>query len=332
MLTTAEPRLITTFSMWNLFRNCRKACEWRYVHDLVPIDQDENLSFGTVVHECLKLWHETRDLPSVLALIDESYPTRMDREQNRQWHLATAIAKGYAKRYAKESFSVVELEKQFVGPIVNPDNESESSGVLAGKVDGIVRMDKQYWLIEHKTASVIDAAYLDRLWMDLQVSLYQVYIERELKCEIAGVIYNVIGKAKLQQSAGETPEEFAQRREELLAKSKTGKTTAKQQVAETDEEYQERLAEKYSQPEMFHRHTLLLSRDQLDTTARELWQWVEAYRHAVTNCAWMRNDSCCYRYGRPCAYLPLCNSNGNPIVASNLYQKLPPHEELKDNE
>ena len=29
-------RMTTTYSMWNLFRNCRKAAHWRYVLELVP--------------------------------------------------------------------------------------------------------------------------------------------------------------------------------------------------------------------------------------------------------------------------------------------------------
>ncbi len=34
--------------------------------------------------------------------------------------------------------------------------------MLAGKVDGIVKKDGQYFLLEHKTASLIDSGYLER--------------------------------------------------------------------------------------------------------------------------------------------------------------------------
>ena len=66
---------------------------------------------------------------------------------------------------------------------------------------------------------------------------------------ITGILYNVLVKAKLQQGKGETEEEYQARRAELLAKSKTGKTTAKRRMPETDEEFQQRLAEKYADPD-----------------------------------------------------------------------------------
>ena len=50
---------------------------------------------------------------------------------------------------------------------------------IAGKVDGIVRCHDGLYLLEHKTASTIDASYLDKLWTDTQIALYCYYL-REL--------------------------------------------------------------------------------------------------------------------------------------------------------
>ena len=50
-------QMVTTYSMWRLFRNCRRAAEWRYLHHLVPRDRDSNLHFGALIHECLERWH-----------------------------------------------------------------------------------------------------------------------------------------------------------------------------------------------------------------------------------------------------------------------------------
>ena len=38
--------------MWSLFRNCREACKWRSLHDLVPLERDRNLALGIVIHQC----------------------------------------------------------------------------------------------------------------------------------------------------------------------------------------------------------------------------------------------------------------------------------------
>ena len=58
-------RMQSTYSMWSKFRNCRKACEWRYLRHLVPVERDHNLAFGAVIHDCLELWHRHGDLDRV---------------------------------------------------------------------------------------------------------------------------------------------------------------------------------------------------------------------------------------------------------------------------
>ncbi|MCG3133833.1 MAG: hypothetical protein HMLKMBBP_01098 [Planctomycetes bacterium] len=324
-------RSVTTYSMWSLFRNCRKAAQYRYVLDLVPIERDRNLAFGSLVHEALEIWHRTRDLAATLDHVDRACANRAgDEEQRRTWHLATAMLRGYAARYPTEDFEVVALEKTFEGEITNPATGAASrSFVLAGKVDGIVRVGDEHYLLEHKTAAVLDSSYLERLWTDFQVTLYSFYIEQTLGISIAGVLYNVLVKARLQQSAGETEAEFETRRAELIAKSKSGKSSAQRRMPESDEEFQRRLAEKYADPAMFHRERLYVSREQFDTLRAELWELTQAFLDARRRGVFYQNTSQCFQYGRPCPYFALCRSGGNPNVIDNLYEKLPPHQELR---
>lgn len=322
---------ISTYSMWSLFRNCRKACEWRYLHELVPLERDRNLALGTVIHQCLEVWHSTRDLDAVLDGVDRSYTNRdQDTDQKREWHLATAMMKGYAARYAHEEFEVVELEKTFEGKIVNPATGASSrSFILVGKVDGVVRIGDEHYLLEHKTASQVGGDYLERLWTDFQIVLYSPYIEQTLGTPLAGVLYNVLVKARLSQSSGETEAEYEARRAALIAKSKTGKSSAKRRLPESDEAFQERLAIKYAEPEMFHRERLYLSRDRFKELQVQLWELTQAFLDARRRGVFYQNTAFCFHYRRPCAYLPLCRSGGSPNVIENLYQRLPPHEELQ---
>jgi|GEM_PF-5604992 len=148
---TAAP-IVSTYSMWALFRNCRKAVEWRYVDRLVPLERASALRFGSLVHECLELWHGRRDLALVLDHIDRQCVNRaQDEGQKRDWFLATAMMRGYAAQYPSEEFEVVALEKTFEGPIVNPATGAASrSFVLAGKVDGIIRIGGEHFILEHK--------------------------------------------------------------------------------------------------------------------------------------------------------------------------------------
>jgi len=323
--------MVSTYSMWSLFRNCRKAVDWRYLQQLVPLQRDRNLHFGSIIHECLQTWHQRRDVDEVLATINRLCPDRLqDENQRRDWHLATAMMRAYAARYATDDFVVIALEKNFEGPIVNPATGAASrSFALAGKVDGIVRIGGEHFILEHKTASQVDGDYLEKLWTDFQITIYAHYIEQTMGIPITGILYNVLVKAKLQQGKGETEEEFQARRADLLAKSKTGKTTAKRKFPESDEEYQQRLGEKYADPEMFHREMLYLSRDRFDLLRAELWELTQAFLEAKRRGIFYQNTAFCFNYQRPCAYFPLCRSNGNPNVIENFYQRVPPNEELR---
>jgi hypothetical protein len=317
--------------MWSLFRNCRKAVDWRYLQQLVPRQRDRNLHFGSLIHECLQEWHQRRDLDGVLTIIDRLCTNRLqDESQRRDWHLATAMMRAYAVRYATDDFEIIALEKNFEGPIINPATGAASrSFMLAGKVDGIIRIQGEHFILEHKTAAQVDGDYLEKLWTDFQITIYAHYIEQTIGIPITGILYNVLVKAKLQQGKGETEEEFQARRAELLAKSKTGKTTAKRKLPEADEEFQQRLAEKYADSEMFHREMLYLSRDRFEILRNELWELTQAFLDARRRGVFYQNTAFCFNYQRPCAYFALCRSNGNPNLIENFYQRVPPNEELR---
>ena len=331
--TEAADKTLLTYSALNTFRNCPRKYKNRYVDNLRPRERPEALSFGSVVHTAIELWYRSQDIDSrlreVLAYIDDAFENRaVDTNLMIQWHLATAMIRGYAERYATEDFEVVEVEKEFVGEIRNPDTGRQSQTFrIAGKVDGIVRCHDGLYLLEHKTASNVDASYLDKLWTDTQIALYCYYL-RELGYPIVGVIYNVLLKSRLKQGKGETQEEYEVRHAELAAKNKSGKSTAKRQMPETDDEFQDRLTEWYSRPEAFHREFIYLSEDRLAMLQDEVWEITQQYLDARRRGKWLLNTSNCFSYQRPCEYLAYCQSGFNPNVADNLYEIALPNEEL----
>jgi hypothetical protein len=81
MKTPPAPPMKTTYTMWSLFRNCRRACELRYVKELVPIEREGSLAFGSLIHECLELWHSRRSLEMVLIHIDQACKGRVSDER-----------------------------------------------------------------------------------------------------------------------------------------------------------------------------------------------------------------------------------------------------------
>jgi RecB family exonuclease len=331
--TEANDKTLLTYSALNTFRNCPRKYKNRYLDNLRPRERPDALSFGSVIHTAIELWYRSSDAESrlrdVLAYIDDAFENRVvDSNQMVQWHLATAMILGYAERYATEEFEVVEVEKEFVGEIRNPDTGRQSQTFrIAGKVDGIVRCHDGLYLLEHKTASTIDASYLDKLWTDTQIALYCYYL-RELGYPIVGVIYNVLLKSRLKQGKGETQEEYEVRHAELAAKNMSGKSTAKRQMPETDDEFQSRLTEWYSRPEAFHREFIYLSEDRLAMLQDEVWEITQQYLDARRRGKWLLNTSNCFSYQRPCEYLAYCQSGFNPNVADNLYEIALPNEEL----
>jgi len=81
---------------------------------------------------------------------------------------------------------------------------------------------------------------------------------------------------------------------------------------------------------MFHRERLFISETDIDRTREELWELAGAFREARRRGVFYPNTDCCFRFHRPCEYLAICRSNGNPSVIENFYEKRLPHEELTE--
>lgn len=326
-----------TYSALKAFRNCRRMYDLRYNRQLAPLEQDDSLALGSAFHNCLERWHGRdanaqleQTVADILNFIDGSYPERLaDDRQRKNWNLIRAMFLAYVEKYPTEDFSVVAVEQEFQTPIFNPETDCASrTFVMRGKADAVVLKSDQYFILEHKTASSIDGGYIERLPMDFQVTLYSDYIGRAMNIRIAGVIYNVVAKAQIKQGRGETVEEFEARRAELIAKSKSGKSTAKQKIAESDDEFQERLAVKYREDGMFHRERLYFYADQFESLHSEVWELTQQLLVARRTGRWYMNTDYCFHYNRPCSYFPICRSNENPNVIENLYRVAPRHSEL----
>ena len=352
-MTPLTDKLLTTYSMWSSFRNCRRAAYWRYTRNLVPLESADALNFGKLIHRLLEEWHQA-PLPvrepqpaniRVFALIDKLIPAAARKRGSREladWHLARAIMRGYINRYTVSDggWTTVLVEHQFEGPIINPTTNAQSrTFYLGGRVDGVVRTSDAdslgieagaLWLLEHKTAATINADYISKLWTDFQTALYALYIERTTGRRVAGVMYNVLAKAKLKQRAGETEAEYQEKLTEACAKNKSGKSSLKRELPESNADFAARLDTWYESPTAFHREQLILGREQLRLIEEELWELTQAYLDCKRRDAWYMNPDHCFRPGRTCPYFPICSSNDNPNVIENMFNVKAPHEELDE--
>ncbi|MBC8466068.1 PD-(D/E)XK nuclease family protein [bacterium] len=328
---------ILTYSSIKLFQSCRWKYNQRYNNNLTPFKEKDVLYLGSVWHSVLEIWYGPGDYDSqiekAIALIDKSFPDYLtDAKQKQNWHLCHAMFQGYINRYPEEDFKPLGLEMEFVIPIINPlTGRSSRTFELRGKVDGLVQLTQsgELFLLEHKTAAQVSTDYIERLPFDFQINLYAMALSRFLKLKISGVIYNVIRKAKLKQSEGETEEQYEIRKAELIRKSKSGKTSAKRKMPESDEIYRKRLIDKYNDTEMYYREVLYLSDQDAVRTSSELWDIAKLIRIAKRDNNWIPNWDNCFQFGnQPCTYWPLCRSNNNPLVLENYYTVKEPHTEL----
>jgi hypothetical protein len=325
-----------TYSMISAYLTCRRLAYWRYVQEIVRRGRDETpLYLGKLVHQCLDMLLTGHPLELIRAEIDHAcIGHEHEADLRRVWHLARAMMRGYYVKYGRddESFKVLETEMVFEVPILNPaTGRASRKHKFTGRIDGLVRLhaSRDLMLLEHKTASSIGADYLTRLWTDLQSLLY-VHALRMLGYPVVGVIYNIIGKAKIKQTQGESEAEYQARYRLACEKSKSGKSSAKRRMPETDEAYQARLAEWYAQPEAFHREVLYFDERRFGELELELWHLQKEISHAETSGVWLRNPGACYKWGRACPYYALCSSGDSPFVLAAEYEQRIKHSELKD--
>jgi len=329
MRKTAIDLTTLTYSSMSDFQGCRRKYLHRHVDGLVPIEKPHALWFGSVTHQWLEAWHGTRTTEAAQMVIDHAYVNRAtEPAEKRDWHFQTAMLRAYADQYPDEDFEVVDLEKEFSGPLVNPRTGRKSrSFIVRGKADGIVCRGNEFLLLEHKTASSITGDYLERLAMDMQIQLYSYYIRETLDHPISSIIYNVLVKPRLAQTEGETEEQYQARKAALVAKSKSGKSSAKRRMPESDEDFQYRLDAWFEVEPRFTRVELLLDFDTIANIRQQIWdigkELLDARRHG----RWHQNPRSCFGFGK-CQYFELCVSKGNDMVVENMFTKKRPHQEL----
>lgn len=314
-----------TYSMTRAFQTCRMKYDYRYKRGLVPVESEAGvLTFGSAMHGALEAWLKYGDKKMALLAI-QSFDLPHEDALKVQ-----ALFENYIQHWNREPFEVIAVEQEFCVPLVNAKTKRTSRTFnLRGKVDGIVRMKDTggLFILEHKTCANITDEYLSRVLIDTQIAVYADAISRQFGEPVSGAIYDIIQKPTIHMKKGETEEEFETRRAELLAKSKTGKTTAKRQMPETDEEFIERLNTAIC-AQNFVREVVTFTPSLIREHQKDLWAIANDIRSGIL----YKNTGSCSCFGRACEYLPLCRCNGDLEMCDGLYKFNRPHEELSPME
>jgi len=183
--------------------------------------------------------------------------------------------------------------------------------------------------MEHKTASRIDAAYLERIWTDFQIHIYAAILEKYYGIKLAGVLYNILAKCGIKFKKGETIQEYEIRLDALRKKNKYGTSNAVRRMPETDEQFMSRLAAFHALPESYHREMILLDHARQSAALENIAETWRLIRDSIRRSNFIQhNNSCANHYGKTCPYFPICRANGSPLVIDNEFKKEAPYQEL----
>lgn len=306
--------MLLTQSAAGTFKSCRKKAQLRYERGLVPVDREQALYFGNLVHTGLETHFKGGD---ALAAICAKHANPTDEAH------ACAVVTGYIARYPTEEFTPVAVEMKF--DIDLPFSAPMRAG---GKWDALVRHKGKLKVLEHKTAARIDAPYLERLWVDFQIAWYSAAAEIVYHEPVVGIIYDIIEKvpkATAERRVAETDAEWAQRQAEAKAPGRL-----KRRMGETDDEYACRMLTAYTDPTRFHREEILLDRADVALALKEMSDTAFDWIDTRANGRWTRNTSQCFVWNKACAYLPICQSRENPVLIDARYRVEDPNTELTE--
>lgn len=175
------------------FLRCPQMYEYLYVHEREPRRVEDRLSYG-------RAWHELMEYRWKGQFHSGEFPGLGD-------HVTTLLKetfRTYCELYPLVEH-LVECEVNHVLPL--GDNELEV------RFDALVRWQGRLYLVEHKTTSSDispGSYYWERLQLDQQLSWYYL-AAKMLGHDIDGVIYDVVRKPALRQTARETREQFTER-------------------------------------------------------------------------------------------------------------------------
>jgi len=265
----------------------------RYREKLAPISIKRSLSIGTAIHKGLETW----SIPAALEALRLPYANSQEEQDENDLAEVTvkALLEGYSKVF--EPFESHMPEYSFDLPMMNEYHHKSSSYRICGKIDDIATINDENWIVEYKTAGKLDGAYMERLYLDSQITMYMLAAKR-LGWKPVGVIYRILRKPQLRKGKTESKEQFLNRLEKDIA----------------------------DRPDFYFTEQLLRRTDEdLEAFEKQLWDETHLANKLYKENKVYPHSANCNLYGQ-CEYMPICTRQEG---CEALYETREPNEELK---
>jgi len=324
---------LLTHSRMQSFKSCRKKHWWEYeVGFRKEVDQ-KALRMGTAGHsglDSLKQGHPLEDALLDVRVHYQAWSAGLDEvDLDIERETVECLVTGYSWRWGEVTMKVVDTERVFRLPLVNPATDAFSQiWDVAGKIDGVVKLeDGRLAVIEHKFISDpldLDGDYWRRLQLDPQISMY-VYAARKLGYDVETVLYDVVRKPTIRPEKVPILDNDGCKvvidQAGLRVMTKQGKPrqtgdvelgyTLQSRPQSTAEWSEKLLADIANRPDFYFARVEIARLDNdIDELLEENWDIQKTLRDAQSRGRWYKTvtqGTCPY-----CAFFGLCSSRYDP--------------------
>jgi len=182
-------QLILDNTQLQCYNRCPTMYKWRHVEHLVSQGvTSPALDFGSAIHTCLELWYKGSDYQTgIAAFVSALVGKTMDDKRSIPNGLLILDAY-YKKWFPEQSIKVINCET----PI---QIELTSDIIFCGKVDLVVEMFGDLYVLDHKTSS----SFANTVAKPNSQMTGYVYALRVLGVPVTGAILNLIAVLKTKQ-------------------------------------------------------------------------------------------------------------------------------------
>lgn len=163
-----------SYSALETFKICPAKYKYQYL-DKIKVPKSKQALFGTLIHDCLKMFHEpSRPTPpledELLKYFTEKWDSSVYQDEQEEafaFHQGIQLLKRYYLKNQKQNFNIVNLEMPFQVPVA----EEEDLHQITGRIDRIDKLpDGSFEVIDYKTAKKMPPQ--ETVDKNLQLSIY----------------------------------------------------------------------------------------------------------------------------------------------------------------